>query len=333
MQNASDTMNRSTMMPEALDNGYDEAVCIVADAEATARRLDAVLGYGVVHRGPCDPGFLALLGIDGVQGGGWREVTVLQPQAARGRMRLIEPPGPVPPVRRMGAQPWDVGGFFDVSVRALGPIDDLLAAFCRNGFSAFAPVADFEMAGLCVREALAHDADGLCFAMAQRIAPPLAGWDHIKGPASNPFNSVITVESLEAAKHLFIDGLGWQVVVDTALVHADGRNVMGLPRNLARERPVRLAIVQQEGRMEGSIELIEYPCEPLDFRGDQTHWRGIAALCFPVRDLQGILARADGAGCATGAPRMVDWTGRGAVRAGWMMTPWAARLVFYEVQA
>lgn len=333
MQHASDTMNGRTMTPESLDNGYDEAVCIVADAEETARRLHDVLGYGVVHRGLCDPAFLALLGIDGVQGGGWREVTVLQPQAVRGRMRIIQPSGPVPQVRRMGAQPWDVGGFFDVSVRCLGPIDDLLAAFCRNGFSAFAPVADFEMAGLCVREALAHDGDGLCFAMVQRIAPPLAGWDHIEGPASNPFNSVITVESLDAAKRFFIDGLGWQALVDTALVHADGRNVMGLPRDLARERPVRLAIVQQQGRMEGSIELIEYPCEPLDFRADEAHWRGIAALCFPVSDLAGILARAGAAGCATGAPRMVNWSGRGAVAAGWVMTQWAARLVFYEVQA
>ena len=212
-------------------------------------------------------------------------------------MRLLQARGPVPPVRRMGAQPWDIGGFFDMSVRSLGPIDELIASFCRGGFSAFAPIADFEMAGLKVREVLAHDGDGLCFAMAKRF---------------------------------FIDIFGWEALVDTALVHPDGRNVMGLPLDIAREHEVRLAIVQQQGRMEGSVELIEYPCESTDFLTDKPHYRGLASLCFPVSDLAGVITRSAAAGCAVGDPREVVWTGLGKVRAGWVLTPWAARFVFFE---
>ncbi len=100
-----------------------------------------------------------------------------------------------------------------------------------------------------------------CASRAERVSPPLTGWDHVKGPASNPFNSVITVEDLDEGKRFFVDGLGWTALVDTALVHDGGRNVMGLPLDIARDKQVALAIIQQQGKMEGSIELIAYPCE------------------------------------------------------------------------
>lgn len=322
--------HRPSISP-ALDNGYDEVVAIVADAAGTARRLDDVLGYAEISRGSPDPAFLALHDLDPALD--WHEINIVQPQATRGRMRLLQPAGAVPPVRRMGAQPWDVGGFFDVSLRSLGPIDELLATFCRNGFSAFAPVTRFEMGGVDVLEALAHDGDGLCFAMVERMAPPLSGWDHIEGPASNPFNSVIVVDDLDESRRFFTQALGWKALVDIALTHRGGQNVMGLPLDLAREKDVEVLIVQAQGRMEGSVELIRYPCEPLDFRGDQPGWRGLASLCFPVSDLAAVLARARDGGAQTGAAREVCWDAQGRVQAGWVMTPWAARLVFYEVLA
>jgi hypothetical protein len=37
--------------------------------------------------------------------------------------------------------------------------------------------------------------------------------------------------------------------------------------------------------MEGSVELIEYPCEGYDFCDDQPDWRGMASLIYPVSDL------------------------------------------------
>lgn len=313
----------------SLDNGYEEMVAIVGDAAATSDRLCRILGYAELLRRPSCPGFLDLHELDPAKG--WTEILIGQPQCVRGRIRLLQCEGPAAPVRRMGAQPWDVGGLFDVSLRSIGPIDDLLAAFCQDGFSAFAPVADFDMAGLQVREALVHDGDGLTFAMAERVSPPLQGWDHVKGPASNPFNSVITVENLDQALSFFVDALGWSALVNTSLVHENGRNVMGLPLDLARTKPVRLAIVQQQGQMEGSVELIEYPCEPIDFRSDQPHWRGLASLCFPVSDLADILARAEAAGCRVLLVDEVDWAPHGTAKAGAVVTPWAARLNFLQL--
>ncbi len=315
-------------MISALDNGYDDLVAIVADAAASAQRLCRILGFVVEQTGRVDDGMLALHELDPASE--WNEVVISQPQCDRGRIRLWQSMAEVSPVRRLGAQAWDVGGLFDVSLRSLGPIDDLLGSFCRNGFSAMAPVADFNMAGLDVREALVRDGDSLCFAMAERVSPALQGWEHVRGPASNPFNSVITVEDLEEAKRFFVDGLGWSALVDTALVHEGGSNVMGMPRDVARERSVKLAIVQQQGRMEGSVELIEYPCEGHDFRADQPHWRGLASLIFPVSDLDNVLSRARSLAGRVVGPHPCNRGLQGITRGVAVITPWAARLIFVE---
>ena len=312
----------------ALDNGYQEAVAIVADAGASAERLCAGLGFAAISAGPASWSMLGLLGLD--PGEGWREVLIGQPDCVRGHLRLLSRPGPPARPRRLGAQPWDIGGWFDAGVRSLGPIDAALDRLTLQGFAAFAPVADFDMGGFAVREVLAHDADGLCFALAERVAPPLTGYEHIKGPISNLFNSVIAVTDLRAAVAMFVGGLGWTALVDTALVHADGRNVMGLPLDLARTRDVKLAIVQQQRRMEGSVELIEYPCEGIDFTAAAPDARGLAAFCFPVSHVAAAAARAEAAGFAVSPVEVVSWAPHGECLAASVMTPWGARMLFLE---
>lgn len=312
----------------ALDNGFQEAVAIVADAAASAARLNAILEYRTISSGPVPEAMLSLLGLD--RATDWKQALIGQEDCAKGFIRLLSRAGHISRPRRLGAQPWDIGGWFDTAIRSMGPIDALLDRFVGQGFSSFAPIADFNMGGFEVREVLVHDGDSLCFSMAERIAPPLVGYDHIAGTASNLFNSVIVVPDLEQAKNLFVEGLGWSVLVDTALVHADGRNVMGMPPDLAREGPVRLAIVQQQGVMEGSVELIEYPCQGLDFTADNDDMRGWAAMCFPVSDLDSVLHRAVGERCEMSAPVMSDWSPYGTVRAASIMTPWRARLLFFQ---
>lgn len=312
----------------ALDNGYQEAVAIVADAAASAQRLCPGLGFASISAGPASPSMLGLLGLD--PGEGWHEVLIGQPDSTRGHLRLLSRTGPPARPRRLGAQPWDIGGWFDAGVRSLAPIDAALDRLTLEGFAAFAPVADFDMGGFAVREVLVHDAEGLCFALAERVAPPLTGYEHIKGPISNLFNSVIVVPDLRAAVDIFFGGLGWQVLVDTALVHADGRNVMGLPTDIARAHEVKLAIVQQQGRMEGSVELIEYPCEGIDFTAAAPDARGLAAFCFPVSDVAAAAARAEAAGLEVSPVQAVSWAPHGECHAASVMTPWGARMLFLE---
>ena len=312
----------------ARDNGYQEAVAIVADARTTAQRLEKALGYGERFSGRADHAMLALLGIDSADN--WNCIVLGQPQCERGQVRLLSRAGGSAGPRRLGAQPWDVGGWFDAGLRSLGPIEQVRDRFTECGFSCFAPVVDFNMGGFEVREVLVHDGDSLCFAVTERVAPPLEGYDHVAGPASNLFNSVIVVDDCRKATSVFSDALGWKVVVATELTHADGRNVMGLPQEIARNQVVKLSIVQQQGRMEGSIELIEYPCTGPDFRNDLPDQRGWAAFLFPVSDLDKALTGAKRAGWLTEPPIIVDWTPHGVCRAASVITTWAARLVFLQ---
>ncbi|MFM2371836.1 MAG: hypothetical protein RIS85_1558, partial [Pseudomonadota bacterium] len=92
----------------AMDNGFEEAVGLVADCDATARRLCVALGYRVVHSGVVPDGALALMGLgDDVSA---REVLIAHPDAARGGIRLIALDGAPAPLMRDGAQAWDSGG-------------------------------------------------------------------------------------------------------------------------------------------------------------------------------------------------------------------------------
>ena len=111
------------------DNGFQEAVGLVADADATATRLCAVLGYTVRHAGLVPAGALALMGLPAEAKA--REVLIAQPNADRGNIRLVSLAGDTSGIMRDGAQAWDAGGIFDINIRALAGIEPLHHALGR----------------------------------------------------------------------------------------------------------------------------------------------------------------------------------------------------------
>lgn len=310
----------------ALDNGFQEAVALVADCDGSAQRLCAALGYRPVMAGPTPPEALAMLGIAAP---GAREVLIAHPDAERGAIRLITVEGlPPQPLWRDGAQAWDSGGIFDINVRALEDIEALHGALGRGGFRAHAPITDWDFGALAVREVVESDADGLCIALMQRVHPPLTGYERIGGNASWVFNSTQVVDDFEAARSLFVDRLGWLPVQETEgfAGQASGANCMGLPPSLAGAIPMRIGIYHPQGRMEGSVEIIHYGCRGLDYSAKAPPARGWAALRFPVSDLAAFTARAAAAGCALSPEQAFDWAPHGPVRACAAITPWGARL-------
>ena len=313
----------------SLNNGYHEAVAIVADARASAKRICSVLGYEELHRGAPASAALGSLGLAAERD--WLEIVIAQPQCERGFLRFLSHGQKTSLPRRLGAQPWDIGGWFDVGMRSLVPLGDMLRDFSENEFTACAPIVEFNMGGVKVLEVLARDADSLCFAATERLDPPLEGYGHVEGPASNLFNSVITVPNLENAVSFFVGALEWTALVDTQLVHENGRNVMGMPPDLAREKPVKLAIVQQQGRMEGSVELIEYPCEGLDFTKDSADQRGIATMRFPVSDVAAVASKLSPTQAKVGDAITFECAPYGQIKAVRVVTPWGAAMQFFEI--
>ena len=312
----------------ALDNGFEEVVAIVANAGASAARLCAATGFVPLAQGSVDGGALALLGISGAA----REVLIGHPQVSRGRIRLIEIDGQVMGLNREGGQAWDTGGIFDINLRALPSIEDLQRALVAQGFVAHAPITDWDFGPLAVREVVSSDADGLCIALMERVRPPLQGYDGVSGPASFVFNSTQVVPDFAAARHLYHDCLGWLPVQETQSMAAQesGANCMGLPEGLAAQIPMQIGIYHPEGRMEGSVEIIQFGVRGHDFSDREPPLRGWASLRFPVTDLEEFIERAQKGGCRIIGPVEARWAPHRAGMAAAAITPWGARLEAFQ---
>ncbi len=306
----------------AQDNGFQEAVGIVADAGSAAAHLCKALGYAVKHRGAVPSVALELWQCQGPA----QEVLIGHPGSERGDIRLISFEGQPGGRMRDGAQAWDHGGIFDINIRALEGIEPLHHALGLAGFLSPAPITDWQFGPLFVREVIENNADGLGIALMKRISPPLVGYEGTTGPASWVFNSTQVVADFAAARAFYVDALGWQVVQESELLHKDGRNCMGLPLGLAPGIKARVGIFQAQGRMEGSVEIIDFECGGIDFSTGAPPDRGWAALRFVVHDVAENMARAEAGGCLVSALTEYDWPPHGRVRAGMALTPWGARL-------
>ncbi|WP_339689853.1 hypothetical protein [uncultured Parasphingorhabdus sp.] len=313
------------------DNGFEEAVGIVADVDASASRIAAATGFVEIYRGDVAGAALELLGMS--DSPKVQELLLSHPTVPRGRIRLLslerEPAG----VMRDGAQAWDTGALFDVNLRALESIDKLHAAMGRNGFLSPAPITSFDFDPVSVREVLDRDGDGLCFALMERVKPPLTGFEHVSGPASWVFNATQIVSDFSAARRFYAEQLGWKVVQEASWTHADGSNCMGLPVGLAPGILVTVGVYQAQGRMEGSVEIIQFDCDGLDFSTDTPPQRGWGALRFPVSNLSDFKTRAENGGCKIIGPVEINWAPHGECTAVAAITPWGVRLEAFERQA
>lgn len=306
----------------SLDNGFQEAVAIVADADATALRLQGALRFIESHRGAAPEAALSLLGFAGRTG---VEVLLAHPDSERGAIRLIALDGEAPARMRDGAQAWDPGGIFDINIRALEGIEPLHRALSLGGFSSPAPITDWDFGPLSVREVVESDADAVVIALMERVHPPLQGYEGIGGPASWVFNSTQIVPDFAEAQRFYRETLGWQVVQESRLDHPDGRNCMGLPLGLAPGIEGQVGIYHPNGQMEGSVEIIAFDFRGIDFSG-VAPGRGWASLRFMVSDLAGLLGRASRSGCTVSEELQFDWQPHGRCIAASIRTPWGAHL-------
>jgi predicted enzyme related to lactoylglutathione lyase len=236
---------------------------------------------------------------------------------------------------RDGGQPWDVGGIFDINIRPLAPIETMYAAMLEAGFNGYAPITAYNFSGLEVQEVVARGHDGVAIALIQRDNPPLEGFEGVSGPASYVFNSTQTVRSVAEAKTFYEGALGWRPVFESEWVHPGaGDNCIGLPLDIARKHPLKAGIWHPHGLNEGSVECLEIEgVEGRDYAATcQPPNRGIAALRFPVSDLDGVMAAGVSGGAHVVAPpRAIEIAPYGRFRMGAIATPWHARLEFYEV--
>jgi catechol 2,3-dioxygenase-like lactoylglutathione lyase family enzyme len=312
--------------------GWREAVLSVTDLAACEALYREVAGWEVIHRGPAAP----------EQSRVWRvpgdvpidEVVLGNPGETR-YLRLVKFHGVEQQQIRSSGRFWDVGGISNISCRVLSMAESF-GALQRRGWVGHHDPVEFQFGPFTVSEVAATGHDGVVFSLVERLAPKLEP-GQISGHFTSPFNSVQIVTDFEAAHNFYLETLGFREVMKTEITwKAPGGSVYGLPFNIAMEHPVKLSIVQPQGVMMGSVELIG-PGELIsrDFSGRaQPPNLGILMVRYPVEGLDEYARWIEDKGVTLHVPvteLVIEPYGR--VRCFAFRSPNGSWLEFYEEQS
>ncbi|MBK6402913.1 MAG: VOC family protein [Rhodocyclaceae bacterium] len=312
--------------------GFDEAVIIVRRPEPHLACWLDVGGFTVAHRGAVDPRLLAAWALPA--GAAGEEWLLSHPDVGTGRVRLVQlgDAGQQDDLRA-DDQCWDHGGIFDLNVRVLD-IAAKAAALRELQWHGASPPVTWDFGAVRVREWIVRGPDNVRLALIERVAPPLADFDHLRH-FSQVFNSSQIVRDMDAALTFYRDVLGFRLTVDhDAPAYPAGRpNVLGLPSLPAGGASLSIRIVHPGGAMAGSIELVAIRgAAGLDVStpsGPPHH--GMAALRLPVRGMPALAAHLRGQGVAIAmAPTRVCLAPHGEVTVMAARSPEGAWLEFYE---
>jgi catechol 2,3-dioxygenase-like lactoylglutathione lyase family enzyme len=265
---------------------FREAVFSVSDLEEASRVYREVAGWEEVYRGEASAEQARFWSLEPDRP--IEEIVLRNPGDREGWLRLVRFPGAEQVVIRSNAQSWDTGGIFDVNVRVLD-LERKFAQLEEHHWQAYGDPVEFQFGPFRVKEVLPRGPDGVVFALIQRLEPPLEGWPNLRH-FSHLFNSSQIVRDLGESLSFYVDKLGFKVYLEHEGASPEpGPNVLGLPHNIAAERPRRVVIVSPDGTNRGSVELLQFVgVTGRDFSDRAVPPnRGILMLRFPVSDLTG----------------------------------------------
>ncbi len=198
---------------------------------------------------------------------------------------------------RDSSQSWDTGGIYDLDVR----VSDLLKskeAFQKHGWSGYSKEEKYHFEEFHVSEILIRGAEDVVFALIQRHAPELVGFDEMT-KLSHVFNSSQIVKDMDASKAFYMDQLGFQMYMEVNKSNGEhGPNIFGVPYNVWPSISRKIAILSPDGSNKGSVELVQLDgIEGKDFSSVAVPPNlGILMLRFPVKNLDAYLEAVEDAG-------------------------------------
>ena len=239
---------------------------------------------------------------------------------------------------RPQARSWDTGGIFDLDLRVdqLMPFVPLLL---EKGWQGLSPLpVDWKFGQLDVREWLVRGPDDVVLALIERLSPALPEWRGVAG-FGHVFNSSQVVRDMHRSMD-FYQALGFQQIVNVSgPLDGGGGELLGIPPELSAETPVRLVIMQANGELNGSVELVSFQDAGEQFHGDDLSARalpsnrGLNLLRFPVPDLDALISQAAVQGIQPSgsiqSTRLEPW---GKVQLAAFTTPDGVWLEFYQPQ-
>jgi catechol 2,3-dioxygenase-like lactoylglutathione lyase family enzyme len=206
-----------------------------------------------------------------------------------GFVRLIELAGVAQKTIRSNTQSWDTGGIFDINIRVKN-MDKKFAELQKLGWTSDTKPIQFSFGPFVVKEWIVKNADGVAFALIERIAPTLEGWPHLK-EFSRTFNSTQVVKNIDKSLAFYQNILGFKTYLEhKGASKTAGPNVLGLPHNIATQVERSVYILHPDGINEGSVELLQFHGATGRDVSDlaQPPNIGITTLRFPVNNLDAL---------------------------------------------
>ena len=265
--------------------GFSEAGISTTDIDCWVNLLAEIGRWEVLWRGESPDSIKPLWGLD-------RECRVQEclmgsPGATNGYIRLFQFECGEQEEIRAGTGTWDSGGIFDLDIR-VPALNRFVAPLEHRGWRGVSPPVDWQFGEVQVREWLTTGPDAVIIALIERLAPPLdEDWHDIE-KFGHVFNSSQIVADMDRAIS-FYEKLGFlEVLHHHAPLSGRGGEVLGLSPEKAPDIPVDLVILQPEGAMSGSVELVkieEQNGQDVASRALPTNL-GLNLLRFPVNNLR-----------------------------------------------
>jgi catechol 2,3-dioxygenase-like lactoylglutathione lyase family enzyme len=267
------------------DGGFQEVVISVTDLDQATLFYRTVGGWRTLYRGAAAPELVAAWGLP--ERTKVIESVMQNPGDPLGFVRLVSVKGVKQERIRPSAQPWEPGAWAGMVLRARD-VKAKYAQLLLHGWHGTAQPVEIKTPRLSALAAMFDGLAGESVLLQERLAPPLDGFAASK-ELSAPVQMLEVVKDVDAAAAFYVDKLGFKVIASDEGPLAGGRNLLGLPHNLAgnvyrRQKIVAPAASSADGR--GAVVLTSY----YGLRGDEFLDRdrppnlGLLMARFPVSD-------------------------------------------------
>ena len=214
------------------------------------------------------------------------QVLMMPENDSHGFIRLVRFHGVYAEPMRPSQHTWDSGGIFDINVY----VKDAQAIYTdlqRAGWTALGPPTDYHLADFSIRQAVMVGPDGVFIVLLQSYGKVLIELPQYSG-MSRTFNALQIVRDYDVSFDFFVNRLGWKPLVETVVEDKEepGRNMLGIPANIARGLRRRVSILHPEGANDGSVQILEIKeLDGSDF-ASRCVAPNVGYLCarFPVAD-------------------------------------------------
>jgi catechol 2,3-dioxygenase-like lactoylglutathione lyase family enzyme len=185
------------------------------------------------------------------------QVLMVAEHESRGTIRLVRFHGVDQDLMRPSQHSWDTGGIFDINVYVRDTQAMYRTLQCE-GWVAFGPPTDYQLGDFSIRQAVIRGPDGFIMVMLQAFGKVLIELPNYSN-MSRTFNALHSIRDYDVTRDFLVNKLGWQPLMERVVDDNDepGRNMLGIPGNIARTVRRRVGIFHPDGGNDGSMQILE----------------------------------------------------------------------------